>query len=300
VNLEDVRLFLTVARAGSFSAAARQTGVPKGTLSRRVAGFEKALGAVLLHRTTRQLVLTEAGERLLAQAGPLVDELQGVGEALESLQREVRGTLRLQLPAELLADDLTDIVTRFAAAHPRVTMCCSHYTGRPSDPGAFDLTLLGYEWRLPDADWIATPLMSLPQAVYAAPGLLPGPVATLDALAEVPAVLPAEVDALWHFRVGGETRTLAMQGRVYLDSPAMRLRATELGAGIAKLPVATAGRAVAAGRLVEVALPARPLALSIAVLYRSRAMPARARAFMASLQTDYAMPARHRSAEGSS
>ena len=61
IRIEDMRLFAQVAAARSFTAAARVTGVPKQTLSRRVSELERALGSRLMHRTTRRLQLTDIG-----------------------------------------------------------------------------------------------------------------------------------------------------------------------------------------------------------------------------------------------
>ncbi len=63
MDLNDIPVFLKVAEAGSFTAAARALGLPKTTVSRRVARLEAAIGVRLLHRTTRSLSLTDAGRR---------------------------------------------------------------------------------------------------------------------------------------------------------------------------------------------------------------------------------------------
>ncbi|MCZ7684453.1 MAG: LysR family transcriptional regulator [Sandaracinaceae bacterium] len=72
MRLEDMRLFAEVARAGSFTAAARALAVPKQTLSRRIAELEHALGVTLLHRTTRRLHLTELGAAYAARCAEIV------------------------------------------------------------------------------------------------------------------------------------------------------------------------------------------------------------------------------------
>lgn len=287
MNLDDLRLFTAVARAGSFSAAARELGVPKATLSRRIAAFERTLGVPLLFRSTRRLTLAEGGEALLARAGPLLDELVGVGDEVQSLQREPRGRLRVQMPLDLLTDDIGEALAEFVSAHPQMTLQCAHYVGSAAlgrlDPEAFDLTLLCYELSLPPSDWIARPLMSLRQGLFAAPALA-ARVDSLAALTEAPAVTAVN-EAAWHFRAAGETRTVTPLARLELDSPALRLRAAQRGAGVTKAPVALAEPALAAGALVALSLPHEPVALSVAMLYRSRTMPARVRVFMDFLQS---------------
>ncbi len=286
MNLEDLRLFAAVARAGSFSAAARALGMPKGTLSRRVAAFERYLGARMIHRTTRRLSLSEDVRRLLAAAAPLLDELEGLGEEFRSLQREPVGPLRLQVPAELLTDELARLLTGFARAYPGIAVECAHYQRSAlADPDRFDLTLLVYEWALPASDWIAVPFLSLQQGVFAAPGAVREPLVSLQRLQHLPAVLPVD-EPLWHFRAGRRVETVAMTAALTLDSLALRLRAAELGGGIVKAPVLLADAAVRAGRLAPVGLPREPVALSVALFYRSRTLPARVRVFIDYLQTN--------------
>jgi DNA-binding transcriptional LysR family regulator len=286
MNLEDLRLFGAVAEARSFSAAARALDMPKGTLSRRIAGFERSLGVQLIHRTTRRLSLSEAGQRLLHRAAPLLEELQLLGDEIQSLQREPQGSLRVQVPAELLTEDLARLLAAFAADYPGITVQCTHYVRAAlADPEQFDLTLMGYEWRLPVSDWIAVPFLSLRQGVFAAPGLGPQRIVSLPQLQALPALLPVD-EPLWHFRVGANVETIAMTGALQLDSPSLRLRAAEEGGGIVKVPVLLADAAVRAGRLLPLDLPHQPVALSVALFYRSRVLPARVRVFIDYLQSN--------------
>lgn len=72
---DDLLLYARIADAGSFSRAAAALGLPKSTVSRRLAAFETTLGERLLTRTTRRLVLTEFGEALLEHAHRLAEEI---------------------------------------------------------------------------------------------------------------------------------------------------------------------------------------------------------------------------------
>ena len=118
--LNALASFIAVARRRSFAAAARDLGVSTSALSQSVRQLEARLGIALLTRTTRSVALTEAGQRLLENAGSAVDQ------ALESLRNvssrpgELAGRVRLSVPdvaAELI---LTRILPRFAERHPRV------------------------------------------------------------------------------------------------------------------------------------------------------------------------------------
>lgn len=303
MNLEDLRLFALVARAGSFAAAARQSSIPKATLSRRIGTLERDLGVRLLHRSTRRLSLSEGGELLLQRAAPLLDDLVDVGDQVQSLQHEPRGRLRVQMPLEFLNDEVAAALAGFVSAHPQMVVQSTHYIGDAAagmrQAAEFDLTLLCFELRLPASDWIARPLMSLRQGIFANAELARR-AATLADLGRLPAVTAVGEQA-WHFRAGPgpagpslagpDTHAVTVAGALELDSPQMRLVAAARGAGLVKAPVALAEPFLAAGRLVPVRFEQEAVALSVAMLYRSRTMPAKVRAFMDFLQSRLALGA---------
>src|SRR5689334_21572748 len=97
-DLNDIRALLEVARSGSFGAAARMLGLSKSMVSRRVVRLERGLRAQLLNRTTRGVVLTEAGTTFAAHAGRALAELETAREALNSDSNEVEGQLRIAAP----------------------------------------------------------------------------------------------------------------------------------------------------------------------------------------------------------
>lgn len=118
--LNALHAFLAVARAGSFSAAARDLGLSASALSQAVKRLEEQLDVVLLHRTSRSMSLTDVGQRLLDQAGPALD---GALEALElatATPGELSGTVRLSVPHIATGLVLRHVLPRFAQRHPRV------------------------------------------------------------------------------------------------------------------------------------------------------------------------------------
>ncbi|MFO0627709.1 MAG: LysR family transcriptional regulator [Polyangiales bacterium] len=119
---ESLRAFLAVVAHGGFSAAARALGVPKSSLSKRVAALEAQLGAALLARSTRAVSVTAAGRILAEGAGPalraLDDAVRAVREGAETPQGRVRVTAPVVFGDELLAP----LLAPFLAAHPRVQL----------------------------------------------------------------------------------------------------------------------------------------------------------------------------------
>jgi DNA-binding transcriptional LysR family regulator len=116
----QLQAFLAVARLRSFSRAARELGVSRSAVSQSVRQLEEQLRVVLLTRTTRSVALTEAGRRLVEQAGP------GLGQVLAALTQvsaqpgEAVGRLRLSAPQMAVSSVITPVVPAFRARHPRV------------------------------------------------------------------------------------------------------------------------------------------------------------------------------------
>jgi len=118
--LNALNSFIAVARHRSFAAAARHLGVSTSALSQSVRQLEARLGVTLLTRTSRTVALTDAGQRLLENAGAAVDQ------ALESLKTvsvrpgEVTGRVRLSVPAVAVSLVVARLLPRFVERYPRV------------------------------------------------------------------------------------------------------------------------------------------------------------------------------------
>src|SRR6202167_5244411 len=97
-DLNDLSAFVAVARAGGFRDAARLGGVSASGLSEAVRRLEARLGVRLLNRTTRSVVPTEAGRRLLERLGPALNEVEAAVDTMEGFRNRPAGTLRLNVP----------------------------------------------------------------------------------------------------------------------------------------------------------------------------------------------------------
>lgn len=100
-KLTAIHTFLRVAEAGSFSAAARQLGIKQSAVSQQIAALEHELGRVLLHRTTRNMSLTEQGEYYRQAMQPLVNAMGEVEQQLRPAAQQLQGSLNVQLPSGL-------------------------------------------------------------------------------------------------------------------------------------------------------------------------------------------------------
>lgn len=119
-RLESMAVLLAVVDAGSLSAAARRLGTPLPTVSRKIAELEAHLHTRLLHRTTRQLSLTEAGASYVAACRRILDE---VGEAERIATGEYatpKGELAVTAPVVLGRLHMVPVVAEFLAQYPRI------------------------------------------------------------------------------------------------------------------------------------------------------------------------------------
>jgi DNA-binding transcriptional LysR family regulator len=119
-DLGDLTAFVAVARSGGFRDAARVSGSSASSLSEAVRRLEKRLGVRLLNRTTRSVVPTEAGARLLDRLGPALFEIEAALDVVNGFRDRPAGTLRLNVPASAARLILPRIVPGFLAAYPDI------------------------------------------------------------------------------------------------------------------------------------------------------------------------------------
>lgn len=121
-DLGDLETFVAVARAGGFRDAARTAGVSASGLSEAVRRLEARLGIRLLNRSTRSVVPTEAGARLLDRLNPALGEVAAAVDAVGDLSGRPAGTLRLNVPVVAAVLVLPAIVPGFLAAYPDIRL----------------------------------------------------------------------------------------------------------------------------------------------------------------------------------
>ncbi|MCB8881947.1 LysR family transcriptional regulator [Acidisoma cellulosilytica] len=121
-DLNELSLFLAVAKAGGFRQAARGLNLSPSGLSEAVSRLESKLGLRLLHRSTRSLALTEAGQRLVARLAPALSEVEAAVEAAQESARHPAGTLRLNVPVSAARLVLPALVPPFLKAYPDIRL----------------------------------------------------------------------------------------------------------------------------------------------------------------------------------
>lgn len=122
IDLNDLNAFLAVANAKGFRDGARASGGSASGLSEAVRRLETRLGVRLFHRTTRSVVPTEAGQRLLERLRPALNEVQAALEVVDGFRSRPAGTLRINVPVSAARLVLPAIVPPFLAAYPEIRL----------------------------------------------------------------------------------------------------------------------------------------------------------------------------------
>lgn len=284
MDLNHLHAFLAVARAGSFTAAAAESGVPKSTLSRSVAALEAELGVRLVHRTTRSLGLSTAGAALLERvAGPLA-ALRAAADELPRADGEPAGALRLTTTADFAEAFLAGLVARYLERYPAVRVEL-RLTERVVDLRAegVDVAVRFALEPLPDTGLVARRVGEARFGLFAAPAWI----ARRGAPRQI-SDLRAE-DLVLHRGLAergplaGALGALPQGGppRVLVDEMSFVRGALVQGIGVGVLPSFLAAPEVDAGRLVPV-LPklSAPAGAVHLLTHAGRQSPPKVRAFI--------------------
>jgi DNA-binding transcriptional LysR family regulator len=286
-GLDDLQVFLAVARERSFTRTAAQLGVSQSALSQTIRSLEARLGVRLLTRTTRRVAPTEAGERLLQTLGPRFEEIDAELAALSELREKPAGTVRITatenaaamvlLPAlaQLLPDypdikveivvdyGLTDIVTERHDAGVR--------PGENVPPGMIAVRIA------PD----------MRMAVVGAPSYFacrprPRTPQELAAHSCINLRLPTHGGRLyaWEFERNGRELGVRVPGQLVFNASSLMLDAALAGLGLAYLPEDTVRSHLAAGRLIRVLEEWCPPFVGYHLYYPSRRQHTRAFALL--------------------
>jgi len=121
-DYNELFYFASVVQHNGFTSAARETGIEKTKLSRRINQLERKIGIRLLHRTTRSIALTEAGEKFYTQCLIAIESANAAFENIDLLKKEPSGVIRLSCPVLLAQTYLTSILSNYLIDHPNVTV----------------------------------------------------------------------------------------------------------------------------------------------------------------------------------
>ncbi|PPC73952.1 LysR family transcriptional regulator [Pokkaliibacter plantistimulans] len=283
--LNDMALFVEVVKAKGFRSAAEATGMPNSTLSRRISALEKAIGLRLLHRTTRKIELTEAGQIYFERCKRIVDEARLAHEQLGEMLAQPGGVLRVSLPVDFAVTYLAPLITEFADLYPGITFDFDLTPRRVdlvSEP--FDVAIRMGE--SPDSQLIARNLATLTPFLYASPGYLQqsGVPSHPQQLAQH-SCLGILRTSTWTMFRGQDSESVTVGGRFQLNSVGMIRRLATLDRGIILMPREIVEEDLAAGRLQPILSDWHGKPMSVYAMTETRLLPAKTQRFIEFLQS---------------
>ena len=290
-ELNHLKVFVAVAQAHSFRSAATTMNMSPSSVSQAIGALEASTGIALFQRTSRSMVITEAGQKLLMDIMPLLGGLDDALLSASSMSTETKGTLKLNVPRSAAFLLLEPIMASFLAAHPKIDMEIA------SQDALIDIVRDGFDAgiRFPQSlanDMVAIPLGPAQQFnVVASPELLASsriPKAPQDLLG-LPCIrqrFPSGKIYCWEFSKNGQAFEIAPPGRLTVDDQTLALRAAVDGVGWAYIYEAMARPFIDSGKLVKALADWCPIEPSFQLYYPSRKQASPAlRAFIAWVKT---------------
>jgi DNA-binding transcriptional LysR family regulator len=279
-ELGDLTAFLAVAEERSFTRAAARLGTSQSALSHTVRRLEARLGLRLLARTTRSVVPTEAGERLIETLRPAFDEIDGKLSALSELREKPAGTIRITTSKHAAETILWPVVARLLADYPDVKVELA------IDQSLTDIVTERYDAGVRLGEQVAKDMI----AVRVGPDLRMAVVGAPSYLADHPPPrTPHELTAhrcinlrlptlgglyAWEFEKDGRELNVRVEGQLVLNDVQMILEAATAGFGLASVLGDHVEQHLADGRLVRVLEDWCPPFAGYHLYYPSRRQPA--------------------------
>lgn len=272
-TLTTIRTFVSVADAGSFTAAAHSLNITPQLASKYVRQLESRLGMRLLNRTTRQVALTQSGGAYLVPARNLIDQFDEMESLAQDEQAELSGKVRITAPTGFGLLMVTPALAVFQEQHPAIELDLILTDRRVSliEEG-IDLAIrVG---RSEDSSLTMKKLMDMPNVVCASPDYLertgvpqhPRALATHNCLVNSGLVEPG----VWRFRENGRDFAVKVSGAVRINQPRALAELAIMGKGLACLPLYAARQGLVSGALVEVLDRFAPAPSAAIALYPSK------------------------------
>lgn len=291
-TLKNIRLFLRVVQAGSFSAAGRVIGLSPASVSRQINALEQALGVRLIYRTSRKLTLTEVGQLYYERAADIIQEFDTLESIVSEHQTKPRGLLHVHTRVAVGTRLLASALPAFHENYPEIRVKL-WLTEEPKDliENKIDVAI-----RLGNLDEPSLAVRKLWDAsrrvIFASP----------DYLRHAPKLeVPEDIvhhrcltyldgrfddgSALWRFRDKRVTREIRVTGSIQVNNAEVVRECALAGMGLGLLPIWCIWDELQSGRLVQV-LPDWPVSPGIfdhniyAVYERSRHVPLKVRTFV--------------------
>lgn len=278
--LKDMALFVEVVKARGFRKAADILSIPNSTLSRRISELEKSIGLRLLHRTTRKIELTEAGQIYFKRCKRIVEEARLAHEQLGEMLAQPSGVLRASLPVDFAVTYLAPIIAEFADQYPGITFefdLAPRRVDLVSEP--FDVAIRMGESE--NSQLISRLLTTLTPYLYASPMYL-------DRSKEP--TRPEDLEqhdcfnivrgGAWTLHSGKQIARVPVTGRFSLNSVGMLKQLAVLNMGIILLPEEIVADELVSGKLRRILPDWHGTPQSVYAITETRLVPAKTQRFI--------------------
>lgn len=253
LDLNEVRTFIKVIEAGSFTKASVILNQPKSRVSRRIASLEKDLGIQLIYRTTRQLQLTDAGRAFFEKCRPLVIDLESVASTVDEYSQEVSGLIRLTAPADMANVLLPSILSEFNQLYPKVRfqlVLAQEILDlvKESIDVAFRIS------HLKDSSMKARKISDVRSIIVASPSLLEkySEINRLDDINDLPTLdFQVRKPGVWRVHNGKENVDFKIKPTFICNNPIFVHQMAVMGKGVALLPEFLCVESIRRGELVH-------------------------------------------------
>jgi len=257
-DLTDLQAFLVVARERSFTRAAARLGISQSALSHTVRELEERLGVRLLHRTTRSVAPTQAGQRLVETVGPRFEEIEAELGSLNALRDKPAGTIRITAGEHAAETVLWPALAKLFPKYPDLKVEVT------VDYGMTDIVTERYDAGVRNGEQIAKDMIAvrigpdMRMAVVGAPAYFakrsrPKRPQDLTNHTCINLRLPTYGNLYaWEFEKNGREIKVHVDGQMTFNNVALRLNAALAGLGLAYLAEDLVRQHVAEGRLVRV------------------------------------------------
>ncbi len=273
LDLNQVFLFVEVVRAGSFAGAARRSGTPANSVSRKIQRLETDLGSRLIHRSTRKLTLTAAGRAFFDRCAAPLDELALAGHESVDGSKLAAGLVRIAAPTDFFDVFRLEWIAEFLGGHPRLRMEFV-LDDEKTDLIAQSIDVAFRAGHLVDARHVGHKLFETSFGLVASPSYIamrgsptrPQSLAAHDCLPQASRSGPV----VWHLQGPDGPSDVEVSGKFRANTARVLLRAAVAGLGIALLPELVTAPEIEAGRLVRVMPRFRREGADLYAVYASR------------------------------
>jgi DNA-binding transcriptional LysR family regulator len=299
-SIAEMSAFVAIAERGSFAKAAAHLGVSRSSLSESLRAMEERLGVRLINRTTRSVALTEAGERLLAQLRPLLDNFDAALESVNAYRDSPAGHVRITVPRPAARTIIEPILSRFLLAYPAVTLEVS------IDSALTDIVRDRFDAGIRPGHRVEQDMIALRVGEDSRPTIVASPdYLRRHGIPKEPSDLRAHnctrmrfasnAPQRWFFEKRGRSIEVDVTGSLIAGDSDLAVRAALDGVALARVPIHAVEAHLAAKTLVAVLEDWRPRSVGFYLYYPSRRqMPVALQALISALRAE--IPARR--AEG--